>query len=154
MAQETETAGTKSLPIPESSQVTAWERAQNMLGISRLGLLLIVLLAIIPFVPPFNREDLLRWLIGATLIAAQAIAFDFTTGYINVVNFGFAAFLGVGAYTSALLAVQLGVSPWIGMFLGAIPAAILGFFTGILTLRLRGIFAALMSWFVGLALLG
>ncbi|MEJ2305632.1 MAG: branched-chain amino acid ABC transporter permease, partial [Anaerolineales bacterium] len=40
------------------------------------------------------------------------------------------------------------------MFLGAIPAAILGFFTGILTLRLRGIFAALMSWFVGLALLG
>jgi branched-chain amino acid transport system permease protein len=154
MAQETETAGTESMRIPEGSQVTAWERAQNMLGISRLGLLLIVLLAIIPFVPPFNREDLLRWLIGATLIAAQAIAFDFTTGYINVVNFGFAAFLGVGAYTSALLAVQLSVSPWIGMFLGAIPAAILGFFTGILTLRLRGIFAALMSWFVGLALLG
>lgn len=154
MAQETETAGTKSLPMRERSQMSGWERAQNMLGISRLGLLLIILLAIIPFVPPFSREDLLRWLIGATLIAAEAIAFDFTTGYINVVNFGFAAFLGVGAYTSALLAVQLGVSPWIGMFLGAIPAGILGFFTGILTLRLRGIFAALMSWFVGLALLG
>jgi branched-chain amino acid transport system permease protein len=125
-----------------------------MLGVSRIGLVLVILLAVLPFIPPFNREHLLRWMIGATLIAAQAIAFDFTTGYINVVNFGFAAFLGVGAYTSALLAVELGVSPWIGIFAGVVPAAILGFLTGILTLRLRGIFAALMSWFVGLALLG
>jgi len=125
-----------------------------MLGVSRVGLVLVILLAALPFIPPFNREDLLRWMIGATLIAAQAIAFDFTTGYINVVNFGFAAFLGVGAYTSALLAVELGVSPWIGIFAGVVPAAVLGFFTGVLTLRLRGIFAALMSWFVGLALLG
>src|SRR3990172_2270829 len=114
----------------------------------------VALLFALPFIPPFNREDLLRWMIGATLIAAQAIAFDFTTGYINVVNFGFAAFLGVGAYTSALLAGELGVSPWTGIFAGVVPAAVLGFFTGVLTLRLRGIFAALMSWFVGLALLG
>ncbi len=50
--------------------------------------------------------------------------------------------------------MELGISPWIGTFLGVIPAALLGFITGVLTLRLRGIFAALMSWFVGLALLG
>ena len=123
-------------------------------GLNLHGILIILLLLLLPFIPPFNQEHLLRWLIGAALIAAQAIAFDFTTGYISVVNFGFAAFLGVGAYTSALLAVELGVSPWIGTFLGAIPAALLGFITGVLTLRLRGIFAALMSWFVGLALLG
>lgn len=127
---------------------------QRVLGINTLGILLIVVLAILPFIPPFNQEHLLRWLIGAALLAAQAIAFDFTTGYINVVNFGFAAFLGVGAYTSALLAVNFGISPWIGIFVGALVAAVLGLFTGILTLRLRGIYAALMSWFVGLALLG
>ena len=123
-------------------------------GLNLHGVIAILVLLALPFIPPFNQEHLLRWLIGAALIAAQAIAFDFTTGYINVVNFGFSAFLGVGAYTSALLAVELGVSPWIGTFLGAIPAAALGFITGVLTLRLRGIFAALMSWFVGLALLG
>ncbi len=126
----------------------------NALGITPLGLALIILLAILPFIPPFDREDLLRWLVGAALIAAQAIAFDFTTGYINVVNFGFAAFLGFGAYTSALLAVDFGISPWIGMFVGALASGGLGFFTGVLTLRLRGIFAAVMAWFVGLALLG
>jgi branched-chain amino acid transport system permease protein len=123
-------------------------------GITPLGLVLLILLGVLPFIPPFNQEHLVRWLVGAALIAAQAIAFDFTTGYINVVNFGFAAFLGVGGYTSALLAVELGISPWIGIFAGAIVAAALGFVTGLLTLRLRGIFAALMSWFVGLALMG
>ncbi len=123
-------------------------------GITPLGLVVLLLLFALPYIPPFNQEHILRWLISAALIAAQAIAFDFTTGYINVVNFGFAAFVGVGAYTSALLAVNLNVSPWIGIFVGAIPAAVIGLLLGLLTLRLRGIFAAVMAWFVGLALLG
>lgn len=116
--------------------------------------LIVLLLALLPLVPPFNREDLLRFLIGAALIAASAVAFDFTTGYINVVNFGFAAFVGLGGYTSTLLAIHLGLSPWLGMLVGAGMAGLLGFLTGALTLRLRGIFAAVMAWFVGLALLG
>ncbi len=126
----------------------------NATGISPTGLTMIIILLVLPFIPPFNQEHILRWLVSAALLGAQAIAFDFTTGYINVVNFGFAAFLGVGAYTSGLLAVNLGLSPWVGIFVGAIPAALIGFLTGLLTLRLRGIFAAVMAWFVGLALLG
>jgi branched-chain amino acid transport system permease protein len=125
-----------------------------MFGISRFGLVLLVLLLVIPFIPPFNQEHLLRWLIGAALIAASAIAFDFTTGYIGVVNFAFAAFLGTGAYTSALLTIHFGISPWITIFAGALAAGVVGFFTGVLTLRLRGIYVALMSWFLGLSLIG
>jgi branched-chain amino acid transport system permease protein len=154
--------------MPDSVEVTAPERAEprtpNLtdqtllglysLGFSPTGLLLVIVLLALPFIPPFNQEHLLRWLISAALIAAQAIAFDFTTGYINIVNFGFAAFVGVGAYTSALLAVNFGLSPWIGIFLGALPAGIIGFFLGILTLRLRGLFATILTWFVGLTLLG
>jgi branched-chain amino acid transport system permease protein len=130
------------------------KKVMNALNLNIWGIIVVVILLVLPYIPPFDQEHLLRWLVGATLMAAQAIAFDFTTGYINVVNFGFAAFLGCGAYTSALLAVELGVSPWIGIFVGALVAAVFGFITGILTLRLRGIFAALMSWFVGLALMG
>lgn len=154
--------------MPESAEVTlpAGAEASNpklmdrlwvalsSVGINPLGLSLLLLLVALPYIPPFDREDLLRWLVSAALIAAQAIAFDFTAGYINIVNFGFAAFVGLGAYTSAILAVDFGVSPWIGIFLGAIPAGVVGFLLGLLTLRLRGIFAAVMAWFVGLALLG
>ncbi|MGD2057437.1 MAG: branched-chain amino acid ABC transporter permease [Anaerolineales bacterium] len=140
--------------VEEQEPIQRLRNLGHKFGITPLGLACIIILLLLPYIPPFNQEHLLRWLVGAALIAAQTIAFDFTTGYINVVNFGFAAFLGIGAYTSALLAVNFGISPWIGIFLGVIPAAFLGFITGVLTLRLRGIFAALMSWFVGLALLG
>jgi branched-chain amino acid transport system permease protein len=147
-----QSAKTTALPRP-----SAWGLARDWitrLGISLPGLGAILLLLLLPVIPPFNQEHILRWLVSAALIAAQAIAFDFTTGYINVVNFGFAAFFGVGAYTSGLLAVNFGLSPWLTIFVGAVPAAIIGLLLGLITLRLRGIFAAVMAWFVGLALLG
>ena len=123
--------------------------------VSRLASLGVVAFAIVlPFIPPFNGQDYQRWLVGAALMAAWAVAFDFTAGYINIVNFGFAAFVGVGAYTSGLLAANLGISPWIGIFLGAGVSGFVGLLTGMLTLRLRGIYAAVMTWFVGLALMG
>ena len=115
---------------------------------------LVAVAVVLPLVPPFNGQDYQRWLVGAALMAAMAVAFDFTAGYINVVNFGFAAFVGVGAYTSGLLAANLGISPWIGIFAGAAIAGFVGLLTGMLTLRLRGIYAAVMTWFVGLALMG
>jgi branched-chain amino acid transport system permease protein len=133
----------------------------NSIGFSPVGALALLGIALLPFVPPFNQEHLIRWLIGGAYLAAQAVAFDFTSGYIGVVNFGFAAFVGLGAYTSAILAndtplliVQTGLTPWIGIFVGALAAGILGLGLGLLTLRLRGIFAACMAWFVGIALMG
>ena len=121
----------------------------------RVASLAVVVFAILlPLIPPFSDQAYQRWLIGAAFMAAMAVAFDFTAGYINIVNFGFAAFVGVGAYMSGLLAANLGISPWIGMFAGAVAAGFVGLLTGMLTLRLRGIYAAVMTWFVGLALLG
>jgi branched-chain amino acid transport system permease protein len=147
-----------------NNQNQLWNRVKgglSMIGFSPLGLVLIILLALLPFIPPFNQEHILRWLVMGAFLAAQSVAFDFTAGYINVVNFGFAAILGAGAYTSAILAntspvlaVQPGLSPWIGIWIGALVAGVLGLGLGILTLRLRGIFAAVMAWFVGIALMG
>jgi branched-chain amino acid transport system permease protein len=126
-------------------------------GFGRRRLLLLAALGValvLPFIPPFTGEDYRRWLVGAAFMAAQAVAFDFTAGYINVVNFGFAAFVGLGGYTSGLLAVHFGVPPVIGMVVGATVSGTVGLLTGALTLRLRGIYAAVMAWFVGLALMG
>jgi branched-chain amino acid transport system permease protein len=126
----------------------------SFIGMTPLGFFGLVILSFLPMIPPFNQEYLVRWLIVGLFMAAQAVAFSFTSGYINIVNFGFAAFVGLGAYTSAILAVRLGMNPWIGIFLGSVPAAGLGLLTGLLTLRLRGIFAAIMTWFISLALYG
>ena len=133
----------------------------NKIGFSPLGLGLLIILAILPNFYPFSQEYIVRWLIMGAFLAAQSVAFDFTAGYINIVNFGFAALLGLGAYTSGILANTTpfllyapGLSPWITIWLGALIAGLVGFVLGILTLRLRGIFAAVMAWFVGIALMG
>jgi branched-chain amino acid transport system permease protein len=126
----------------------------DLLCFTPAGLIALVVLFVLPLIPPFNQEYLLRWLISAAFIAALAVAFDFTAGFISIVNFGYAAIMGLGGYTSAILADRIGLNPWFGMLAGGLLAAFLGFVIGAVTLRLRGIFAACLAWFFGLALMG
>jgi branched-chain amino acid transport system permease protein len=137
-----------------NSKPDFFSKVLDKLCLSPLALIGLIILVVLPLVPPFNQQYFIRWMVAAALMAANCIAFDFTAGYINIVNFGYYAILGLGGYTSAIAATKLGISPWIGMFLGAIASGILGFLTGLLTLKLRGLFAAVMAWFVGLALMG
>jgi branched-chain amino acid transport system permease protein len=143
-------ASEAATPVAVTTQVHARARRTSRIA----SLVMAVVAVVLPLIPPFNGQDYTRYLVSAAFMAAMAVAFDFTAGYINIVNFGFAAFVGVGAYTSGLLAANLGISPWIGMFVGAAAAGFVGLLTGMLTLRLRGIYAAVMTWFVGLALMG
>jgi branched-chain amino acid transport system permease protein len=122
----------------------------RLFGVTPLGMLLLLILAIFPLID--NDEVIIRLFISALMLGSLAMAFDFTVGYINITNFGYAAFWGLGAYTSAILAVRLGVTPWLGMIIGGLVAGIMGLATGILTLRLSGIFASCMTWFVALAM--
>lgn len=140
--------------IRKNININRIQRLLDLACLTPMGFLGLIILLVLPLIPPFNQDYLIRWMVVGLLMAAQAVAFDFTGGYINIVNFGFAAFVGLGSYTSAILAVNFGLSPWIGMFVGVIPAALVGFLTGVLTLRLRGIYAAVMAWFISLALMG
>lgn len=120
-------------------------------GLSPFGIGGIVLIGLLPMI--FNDEFTIRLLTSTLMLGALAMAFDFTSGYINISNFGFSAFFGLGAYGSAILAVKLGFSPWIGIVFGGILAAVVGFGLGLLTIRLGGIFASCMTWFVALAMM-
>ncbi|MHB8072360.1 branched-chain amino acid ABC transporter permease [Desulfosporosinus fructosivorans] len=132
------------------SSFTKGGRFIGKFGFTPLSIAMLFVLAIFPLV--LQDEVITRLLISALMLGALAMAFDFTAGFININNFGYAAFWGVGAYTSALLAVKLGVSPWLGMLAGGILAGLLGLGLGFLTLRLAGIFASCMTWFVALAM--
>jgi branched-chain amino acid transport system permease protein len=126
----------------------------DLLCFTPAGLIALVVLFVLPYIPPFDQEYMIRWLISAAFIAALAIGFDFTAGLINIVNFGYCAIMGVGGYTSAILAERIGLTPWLGMLAGGLIAAVLGLVIGMITLRLRGIFAACLAWFFGLAAMG
>jgi branched-chain amino acid transport system permease protein len=68
-------------------------------------------------------------------------------GYGGQFSFGHAAFFGLGAYTSTLLFLHWGVSPWIGMLAGGLLAAGFGLFAGYLSFRygLRGPYFSLVT---------
>ena len=120
-------------------------------GISPVTLTVLIIVAAAPLL--ISDQYIVHLMVVSLLFGAQTICFDFTTGFISVVNFGFSAFVGLGGYVSAITMSRMGLNPWLGMALGAFAAGLLGFLTGVLTLRLRGIYAAIMTWFVGLALM-
>jgi branched-chain amino acid transport system permease protein len=68
-------------------------------------------------------------------------------GYAGQLSAGHAAFVGVGAYTSAVLSASFGLTPWIGMFVGGALAAGLGAVIGYLGFRfgLRGFYFVLLT---------
>lgn len=73
-------------------------------------------------------------------------AWNILGGYAGQFSFGHAAFFGLGAYTSSLLYIHYGVSPWLGMALGGLAGALLGLVSGVLSFRygLRGPYFALV----------
>ena len=79
--------------------------------------------------------------------AYLAQAWNIVGGYAGQLSAGHAAFVGVGAYTSALLSVQAGLTPWIGMFVGGAFSALLGAVIGYLGFRfgLRGFYFVLLT---------
>ncbi|MEJ2222400.1 MAG: branched-chain amino acid ABC transporter permease [Desulfobacterales bacterium] len=124
------------------------------LCLTPLGAIGFLILIFIPLIPPFNQDYLIRWFILAAIMGAGAMAFDFSSGYIAVVNFGFAAFVGLGAYTSAIVVNRWGIPIPLAMLCGAVSAGFLGLITGAISLRMRGMFAICLTWFIGIALMG
>ncbi len=75
----------------------------------------------------------------------MASSWNLLAGYTGQVSFAHAAFAGVGAYTSGMLSVFLGVSPWLGILIGIISAALLGLGLGVLCIRMGGIYLSLTT---------
>jgi branched-chain amino acid transport system permease protein len=124
--------------------------------LSELGLPLPILfcVALLALAPIFVSDQYtLRLLIASLYFGSLAMCFDFTGGYINAVNFGFAGFVGLGSYAAALMAIHTDLGAWAGLLAAALATGLVGFLTGLLTLPLRGIYVSLMSWFVGMTLM-
>lgn len=101
-----------------------------------------IALAIVPFL--LNQFHLT---VAITMLywAYLGSAWDIMGGYAGQFSFGHAAFYGIGAYTSTVLLVDYDISPWVGMFVGALLAGLFGIVVGFLFFQfgLKGHFFAL-----------
>ncbi|MEJ2153770.1 MAG: branched-chain amino acid ABC transporter permease [Desulfobacteraceae bacterium] len=66
-------------------------------------------------------------------------------GFAGVLPLGHAAFVGIGAYTSTILSLQYGISPWLGMLVGGVLATVVGVLIGLPTFKMRGAYFALAT---------
>jgi len=117
----------------------------------------------------WTRDAWIRW--GTVLTIAVAILAPFLSGNMFLLNLlclmlifiifssawnllaysgqgslGHAAFFGIGAYASTLIAVSLGITPYISLFLGAAVAAFIGILIGLTCVRLKEWFLAMVTF--------
>jgi branched-chain amino acid transport system permease protein len=85
------------------------------------------------------------------LYASLACGWNILGGYTGYMNFGHAAFFGAGAYTTALLLINFGLSPFYTAIVAGLAAAALAAIVGYPTLRLRGPYFVLVTFCLGLA---
>ena len=112
---------------------------------ARLALLLAA--AALVALPPLMPKYALEVLISILFFGYLGACWNILGGYGGQFSFGHAAFFGLGAYTSTLLFLHWGVSPWIGMLAGGLLAAGFGLFAGYLSFRygLRGPYFSLVT---------
>jgi branched-chain amino acid transport system permease protein len=88
-------------------------------------LLKIVLLAIVFTLPLWmTSPTYLQILILLFFYAYLTTCWNLVGGFAGVLPLGHSAYVGIGAYTSTVLFMAYGLSPWLGMFVGGILAAI------------------------------
>ncbi len=117
----------------------------------------------------FTRNEMIRY--GTLAVIALAVVAPFLSGNLYLLNLlslmlifiifasawnllaysgqgslGHAAFFGIGAYASTLIAVKSGVSPYITIFLGAAVAAFIGILIGLTCVRLKEWFLAMVTF--------
>lgn len=94
-------------------------------------------------------EYLLHILVIAGIYIILTLSLNLIVGYTGLAALGHIAFACVGAYTSSLLALNYGVSPWIGLIIGAFIASLIGIIIGAPSIRLKGDYLALATFGFG-----
>lgn len=113
-------------------------------SVNQIALTLVALIALT--LPLFVRSaTYLHILILVYLYAYLTTSWNLVGGFAGVLPLGHSAFIGIGAYTSTVLSLQYGISPWLGMPVGGLLAAVVGVLIGLPTFKMRGAYFALAT---------
>ncbi|MDO5604502.1 MAG: branched-chain amino acid ABC transporter permease [Paracoccus sp. (in: a-proteobacteria)] len=130
----------------EERIVSAYQRARPFAAV-----LAVVLVLAFPFMIGGNTYAL-HLLIIALIYSTLALALNFQLGSANIPNFATGATYGIGAYTSALLAIHFGWSFWATLPAAAVVATIFGFLLGLPSMRTRDTYLALVTIAFGIVI--
>jgi branched-chain amino acid transport system permease protein len=112
-------------------------------------LLLPLALLVLALSAPFwliQTTFVLSLFIQTFIFMAAAIAWNIISGFGGQLSFGHSVFFGLGAYTSPLLFINFGLSPWFGLVPAGLLAALAAVLIGLPSFRLQGIYFTLVTF--------
>jgi branched-chain amino acid transport system permease protein len=118
----------------------------------RWGAVVAAAVALVAFMPQLvsDYHSYQLGFVGIYFIALLGL--NILTGYSGQISLGHGAFMGIGAYTTAILTVHHGVSDLLTIPLGGLVAGLVGFLFGFPALRLAGVYLALATFALPIAL--
>jgi branched-chain amino acid transport system permease protein len=124
--------------------LTSW-REMTFLLLPRLSLVIVLLI-----LPLFLNMYWQRVLCATVIYAILALVFDFLAQYVGFVCLGLSLFIGLGGYISGALNNYLGLPIWLTIPLASFGSGITGTLALVLSLRLRGVYFAIISFMMPL----
>lgn len=119
--------------------MSTWQGTYRTLTVASIGLLILLT------IPLFLPGKYLLQLVNLGLISLiVVVGLNYITGYCGQINFGQAAFWGIGAYVTAL-ATMNGISFWFALPLAAVATGLCSLLLGIPTLKLRAYYLAMAT---------
>ncbi|MFH1081278.1 MAG: branched-chain amino acid ABC transporter permease [Pseudomonadota bacterium] len=104
-------------------------------------LVLVVLCSAVVIFPDYYRMLSTE----AILLAVFAMSLDLIMGYAGIASFGHAAYFGAGGYSLAMILLHVTQSVWLALFAAAVVSGLLALFVGVISIRARGIYFAIMT---------
>ncbi|MDO4245290.1 MAG: branched-chain amino acid ABC transporter ATP-binding protein/permease [Deinococcus sp.] len=114
-----------------------------------LAVVAALLALVLPLVLPVFQVTLLT---NIAITSITVIGLVLLTGISGLTSFGQAAFMGVGAYTTAVLTTQYGWNPWLTLPAGMALTAVIANVLGLITLRMQGHYLPLATIAWGISL--
>ncbi len=105
----------------------------------------LALLALVLILAQVLNSYFLQIIIYILMFAYFASAWNILGGFAGQFSLGHSIFIGIGAYTSTILYAQFGVSPWLGMLVGGVLAAIVGVIMGLPCFKLKSTYFTLTT---------
>ncbi len=115
-------------------------RSARLRGVATLAFWVVLCLV------PLATDSYLQYVVNLVLVyVIIGIGLSFLMGYAGQFAFAHAALMGIGAYTTALLATRLGVSYWLCLPLSGIVAAVVGSVGALPAMRMKRVYLALVT---------
>lgn len=108
------------------------------------GILLVLLISLI-FVPFALNNYYIDILTITGIYAILALGLNIVVGIAGLLDLGYIAFYAIGAYSYGILNTEFGIPFWPALLIGGLLAAFAGMFLGMITLRLRGDYLAIVT---------